>query len=161
MHANFIVAAAIIYAIVSAPLSLAQAETPREPQVLTAAEITELMTNSWIAGEWLGQAYTQVFLTIDPDKGYGLTEYIAGGPSVGRWRVDSASDHPQWSVRLEPESGLYCSQWPPGTTWDCYAITQAPGEDQDQEQDQDDQPRYQWLDLHLDQPQPFTVTSSF
>ena len=37
----------------------------------------------------------------------GRTLYDAGQPSWGYWRV---------------EGDKYCSQWPPGQRWDCYAL---------------------------------------
>lgn len=37
----------------------------------------------------------------------GRTRYTAADPSWGYWRV---------------EGGQYCSQWPPGTGWDCYDV---------------------------------------
>lgn len=40
----------------------------------------------------------------------GRTLYNAGEDSWGYWRA---------------EQGKYCSQWPPGSVWDCYRLDQS------------------------------------
>lgn len=64
---------------------------------LDGAGIAEALTGAEVAYE----NARQIFYAS------GKTLYEFGQPSWGNWRV---------------EGNRYCSQWPPGETWDCYDV---------------------------------------
>ncbi|MGR3467556.1 MAG: hypothetical protein ACU0CI_06720 [Shimia sp.] len=65
---------------------------------MTGAQITEALTDTSLTYE---TGATQRFYAS------GRTLYDAGRPSWGAWEV---------------RDDLYCSEWPPASGWDCYAM---------------------------------------
>lgn len=79
-----------------------------ETHTLSSAEITALLDDHTINGERDGKPWTQLF------QHSGVTVYSQGAAiSNGFWKAED--DH-------------YCSQWPPGEAWSCYAITRDGGQ---------------------------------
>lgn len=81
--------------LVMLPLQSAMAE--QSWIVMEGAEIKERLTGQTLQYTGASQKF----------YASGKTLYDAGAPSWGNWRV---------------EADAYCSQWPPGESWDCYKM---------------------------------------
>ena len=75
--------------------------------LLDASEIEVLLSGNTIIGNWVGEDYEQFFAS----DGTTIYRPVGGQDSFGEWRVDN-------------ETGLYESLWPPVPTWDAYEVHQ-------------------------------------
>lgn len=73
---------------------------------LSGAEIAAMLRDARIVYEETGQANGQG--AWQEFRASGRTLYNAGRDSWGYWQV---------------RGDEYCSQWPPGELWNCYAVT--------------------------------------
>lgn len=88
-----------VFVIAMFATGLAPAVFAGEWQTLDGRQIEELLNDTRLTYEGAWQEFYQS----------GKTLYNAGADSWGYWRV---------------QGNLYCSEWPPNTGWDCYAMTQ-------------------------------------
>jgi len=75
-----------------------------EQEKLNTEQIKAFLTEHYVKGDFQGSSWTSYFYEN------GDTSYSANNnrPSIGRWKA---------------ENDLYCSQWPPSKSWDCYVVT--------------------------------------